>query len=298
MKRFIANLSALMLVNILFGQFYSPDSYTIDFDNFPQYDYIIIDTISNPDNIWQIGVPNKPMFANAYSATHAIVTDTLNPYPINDTSSFIFRHIRPTNPELGNESLQLKFWYKFNSDSLTDFGMVEASIDNGATWINLLTEDETYDFSWLAAKPILTGNSNGWQQFALELSSLTYMVGYSDTLCYRFTFISDSVQTNKDGWMIDNFEINDSWEKVDKFDSNENITLYPNPSNGNIHIEGNDFNLKDVNAKVKIYNARGVLILSRELNSNHLELDLPNGMYFVKLSNDKRTYVKKIVIKK
>lgn len=292
MRKLITILTVLMLSNTTFAQW----DYFIDFDSpDSQNNHIIIDTVSNPDNIWQIGVPSKTVFDSAYSLTHAIVTDTLNAYPVNDTSSFILKHIRPG--ELGgNESLQLNFWFKFNSDSLTDFGMVEASIDNGITWINLLTEDTTYYLQWLEPKPILTGNSNSWQHFALELSMLTYELGYSDTLLYKFTFISDNIQTNKDGWMIDDFQLNDWWEGIDEYENSDKINIYPNPSNGNVTIESSIINLRDL--RLEIYNEIGILVLNNELNSNNLRLDLPNGMYFIKLIDDKKIYLKKLMIEK
>ncbi len=292
MKKLITILTVLMLTNTTFAQW----DYFIDFDSpDSQNNHIIIDTVSNPNNIWQIGVPSKTVFDSAYSLTHAIVTDTLNTYPVNDTSSFILKHIRPGFLG-GNESLQLNFWFKFNSDSLTDFGMVEASIDNGITWINLLTEDTTYYLQWLEPKPVLTGNSNSWQHFALELSMLTYELGYSDTLLYKFTFISDNIQTNKDGWMIDDFQLNDWWLGIDEFENSDKINIYPNPSNGNITIESSSINLRDL--RIEIYNEIGILVLNKELNSNNLRLDLPNGMYFIKLFDDKKIYLKKLMIEK
>jgi len=281
-----------MLTNTTFAQW----EYFIDFDSpYSQNNHIIIDTISNPDNIWQIGVPSKTVFDSAYSLTHAIVTDTLNAYSVNDTSSFILKHIRP-GVLGGNESLQLNFWFKFNSDSLTDFGMVEASVDNGITWINLLTEDTTYYLKWLEPKPVLTGNSNGWQHFSLELSILTNLLGYSDTLLYRFTFISDSVQTNKDGWMLDNFHLIDWWEGIDEFENSDKVNIYPNPSNGIVTIESSIINPRDL--RIEIYNEIGILVLNKELNSNNLRLDLPNGMYFIKLVDDINIYLKKLIINK
>jgi hypothetical protein len=290
MKKLITILTVLMLTNTTFAQW----EYYIDFDSpYSQNNHIIIDTISNPNNVWQIGVPDKTVFDSAFSITHAIVTDTLNYYPVNDTSYFILKHIRPGN-QGGNESLQLNFWFKFNSDSLTDFGMVEASIDNGITWINLLTEDITYNLQWLEPKPVLTGNSNGWQHFSLELSSLTYELGYSDTLLYKFTFISDSSQTNKDGWMIDDFQLNDWWEGIYEFENNNKINLYPNPSNGNVTIESDIKSLRELS--IEVYNETGMLVLNMELNSNKLRLDLPNGMYFIKLIDDSKIYLKKLMI--
>jgi len=246
MKRIITIFTALLLANITFAQ----TDYIIDFDSpYSQNNHIMIDTLSNPNNIWQIGVPDKTVFDSAYSLANAIVTDTINPYPINDTSSFILKHIR--QGELGgNESLQLNFWFKMNTDSLTDYGKVEASIDNGTTWINLMTEDTEYDLFWIEPKPILTGNSNGWQHFALELNMLTYELGYSDTLLYKFTFISDNVQTNKDGWIIDNFQLADWWEIIHTNSNSNLINIYPNPSSGEISIVNDSKSTTDYRVEI------------------------------------------------
>lgn len=290
MRTLFTFLSFLIVGNTSFGQM----MYYIDFDGpYSENNHIIIDTTSNLNNIWQIGVPDKPFFNNAYSLTHAIITDTLNPYPVNDTSSFTLRHIRPG--ELGgNESLQLNFWFRFNSDSLSDFGMIEASIDNGITWVNLLTEDTTYNFAWIDPKPVLTGNSNGWQHFSLELNMLTYELGYSDTLLYRFTFISDGVQTNKDGWMLDDFQLADWWEGIDDQRNNKAISIYPNPTKGEISIVKN-IGVANGNS-IEIIDINGIIVLRQEIQSSSLRLNLPDGLYFMKLSDKEHIYMSKLII--
>jgi hypothetical protein len=293
MKTLFTIFLAIFLGNTAFGQF---GEYIIDFDSpNSMNNHIIIDTVSNPNNIWQIGVPSKTVFGSAYSLTHAIVTDTLNPYPVNDTSSFILKHIRPEFLG-GNESLQLNFWFQFNADPLTDFGMVEASIDNGITWVNLLTDDITYELQWLEPKPVLTGNSNGWQHFALELNMLTYNLGYSDTLLYRFTFISDGVQTNKDGWMIDDFQLADWWEGINEYSNNDMIYVYPNPTQGEVSIVNNSEKITDYS--LEIIDIGGETVLRKETHANNFRLDLPNGLYFIKLTDKENIYLKKLIIKK
>jgi hypothetical protein len=47
-----------------------------------------IDVASNPNNIWQIGPPQKAVLNNSNSSPNVIITDTINSYPITDTSSF------------------------------------------------------------------------------------------------------------------------------------------------------------------------------------------------------------------
>lgn len=291
MKAIITTITILILSQTAFGQ----NWYNIDFDSpDSENNHIIIDTVSNLNNIWQIGVPDKPVFDSAFSLTHAIVTDTINHYPVNDTSSFFLRHIRQGD-DGGNWSLQLNFWFKMDTDTLTDVGIVEASIDNGLNWVNLMTEDVTYELQWLEPKPVLSGNTNGWKHFSLELNMLTYTLGYSDTLLYRFTFISDSIETNKDGWMIDDFQLADIWEGIEEISNNDMIRIYPNPSNGELSIVNkNDEFIRDY--RIEISDLSGKVIYGKEVNSNKINLDLPGGFYLMKIMERENIYMKKFII--
>ncbi len=244
-------LSLFMIFIITYTAIAQPE-YIIDFDSpYSQDSHIIIDTLSNPSNIWQIGKPDKPMFTSAFNSVNAIVTDTINPYPINNTSSFIIEHYRAGAWGTGNYELTLKFWYQIDSDTLTDYGMIEVSFDYMQSWINLIT-DTIYDLWGSYPKPILTGNSNGWQYFAMELGDLKYLGDIDDTIYYRFTFISDSIQTNKDGWILDDFEFTDYWEGIVEYKNREMINVYPDPAYNYVNVEINipfnrylDFELYD-----------------------------------------------------
>ena len=57
---------------------------TIKFES--AYEYLNIDTSNQ--NIWQIGRPSKIFFDSAYSKEKAIVTDSINFYPVNNCSYF------------------------------------------------------------------------------------------------------------------------------------------------------------------------------------------------------------------
>ena len=58
--------------------------HVINFDT--SYKYIHIDT--SGQNIWQVGIPQKTYFNSSYSPSRAIVTDTVNDYPVNNYSYF------------------------------------------------------------------------------------------------------------------------------------------------------------------------------------------------------------------
>ncbi len=100
----------------------------ISFDDTSTFTYIKIDTAYH-NNIWQVGKPDKVLFNSAHTVPNAIVTDTINPYPTNNNSSFIFR----ATQTVGSTNFLLQFYFKINTDSLNDYGTIEASPDNGIT---------------------------------------------------------------------------------------------------------------------------------------------------------------------
>ncbi len=73
-----------------------------------------------------------------------------------------------------------------------------------------------------------------------------------------------------------------------------NISIYPNPSNGKVWIEG----LKE-EAEITIYDASGQKLLNRNIPAGKVDLDLSNlqkGIYLVKLVSENKTYTQRIVL--
>ncbi len=76
----------------------------------------------------------------------------------------------------------------------------------------------------------------------------------------------------------------------------QEVTVYPNPSNGYLSIKSVIENL-NVN-RIEIYNETGALVLKKDIILNTLKLNLPNGMYFIKLIGKNKSYVKKLMMSK
>lgn len=265
-------------------------------DNIPAKNHLFIDTITNPNNIWQIGKPIKPVFNSAYSVPNVIVTDTINSYPINDTSSFVFKNEANMGFYFGYE-VSIKAYYYVNSDTLTDYGKIEFSPDNGSTWIDLLN-DTIYDqyiiwsSPWVGVKPVFSGNSNGWRFFAVDITQLGPVLNIQtgDTVLYRFSFISDGIQTNKDGLMFDSFWYKDVVESIDEYEIGIiSSKSYPSPANREITIEFGS-NIMD-KSNLKIFDCFGKLIISHTVfNENKIKLNteaLKSGLYSYFLYDDK-----------
>jgi len=263
-----------------------------------------IDTVTNPNNIWQIGQPQKSVFTSAVSTPNVIVTDTMNSYPINDTSSFTIELTIDTIYSHEARLLAFEVSYNVNSDTLTDYGMIEYSPDNGSTWFDLLKDTIQSDTNVSSGNLLypqldvhLTGNSNGWKNLYFFIGRGGSLLTCLDTALLRFSFISDSIQNNKDGLMFDNIAI---YNYITDIKTNE-IPIsrtYPNPTSGELNID-----LENTYAQIdiKVLDMAGKQVMSdTRYNEPQLKLNLQNltsGIYFVGLIADGKSSVLKIVKK-
>ena len=120
----------------------------------------------------------------------------------------------------------------------------------------------------------------------------------SDSLIVRFNFLSDNNQTNKDGWIIDNFVVGEVYlgSAVEEHQNLMDIKLYPN-------ITSDYFNYKvEKNESIEsivITNVVGQNILTIKNPKSEDKIDvstLPSGNYFVKFSAKGKQVVKKLII--
>ncbi|UKN02012.1 T9SS type A sorting domain-containing protein [Paracrocinitomix mangrovi] len=304
MKNIILSLIGLISFNIGQAQWLS-DTYIMDFEDTTHNHQLFIDTVSNPNNIWQIGPPQKAVLSTAYSVPNVIITDTVNYYPTNDTSSFIF-----TNTESGGgfeyqHTAVIAGFYKVQTDSLNDNGYLEFSPDNGTTWIDLIN-DTVYSsyYSWETLKPTFTGNSNGWQQFSVNVAGLgsVFNIQYGDTVLYKFTFISDNNPDTLGGLMFDDFSFIDYVEGIEELSASTiSSTVIPNPADDLFVIK---FENKEAQAfSLSIYDTSGKLVFKKDdCQEEMINLDadlLQSGLYSYVLSNRSRNKIArgKILIK-
>jgi hypothetical protein len=91
------------------------------------------------------------------------------------------------------------------------------------------------------------------------------------------------------------YNCNQVTANVNELDQKD-IIIFPNPSNGEVLIE----NIVDMpnNYKIELIDVNGNLVFKEVLQSTKLKLDLPNGLYLMKLSTKENIYFKKIIIEK
>ncbi len=303
MKRIFILLLVLQQagMQMAISQYFPPedvtDADTCFFDDFCWS--INIDT-SQKHNLWQIGVPSKTFMDTAYIGTHAIITDSVHFYDTNSVSSFTIQL-----EHINTRVHVLVFWHKYDTDEKKDGGYIELSYDMGKTWVNII-DHRQYEIkeqfialeNFYSSEDSLSnmqygfsGNSEKWKKSVMTWDKFP-VDGYTDesvnrdTTLLRFTYISDSVQDNKEGWCIDNI-IHLKYENYNVLPGtkkNKNIVIAPNPSKDYFSYAS------PVSPdEIIIYNQLGTTVRILH-NPGHTLLihDLKPGIYFVAFYSGKQ----------
>ena len=308
MKRIILSLTIIFISFFVDAQ--TPYSLNIgigpplNFDNPSTHPYFYIDTLQI-NNIWQIGRPNKLLFDSAYSFPNGIVTDTINNYPINNYSSFFMTLLKA-------EGLMFfTFRHKYNTDASIDGCNIEISFDYGSTWGNVIDNSYlnlwdsecsgTYNFyssqdtiKSLGNQPGFSGNSSDWISSTFEIYYQNSNI-VPDTFLLRFNFGSDSLNSGKAGWLIDDIFMGASHIGI-KDNSTTNIKFLPNPTDGILTIG----NFEGKVNSIRIFNNIGQNILEfKKTEKKEIDLSLlNNGIYYITINTDKGMIKQKIIVQK
>jgi len=240
-------------------QFSSAQFYTQYFDGADTsiWNSIKIDIDTSSQNVWQIGTPQKTIFDSAATQPYAIVTDTINFYPTNDTSRFIAKVLNDFGA-WGILALQWK--QKLDLDQGFDGGIIEYSTDTGNSWVNVFNNPYVYNFygfqpsnkdTLAGGEYAFSGTDSTWKDIWLCFDmSWIQQFQPNDTLLFRFTMLSDSISNNKEGWIIDNMLAHITIIHTVKETEQENyLNVFPNPANNIVNIQAQkimDFHIVEV----------------------------------------------------
>lgn len=275
---------------------------------FFEYSTLTVSIDPSPSCIWHIGVPGKTFLNQAYSLPKAIMTDTLHPYPENNTSSFTFTI---DSNSIWNNPIGLatyfSFIHKYDTDTLLDYGIIEGSIDGGESWCNLsdpsclqgylpgsvwwendssITSHQTYYHS-LA----FSGKSDGWIFSRIHFD---YAIGKSnengliDSILVRFTFHSGNGTSGREGWLIDNIIIGACDIYVGTPPTKEiknKAEVIPNPLLACSRVQLPEI-LSGIN-EILIFNYEGKIIMRKPVVINETPLlygkDFSPGVYLIRV---------------
>lgn len=270
--------------------------YINDFDNSPT---TINSFNSNADkwlvtnsNLWEIGNPTTILLSA--SGSRGYTTNPSGNYP-NNTTSYL---VSPCYNLSLIDNPVIKFDMAFDLEIDYDVLYVEYTTNQGVDW-NVLG-DATYpnwynsDFSanQLTIGKQWTGTDSTFKEYSYYLAALTNETNIS----FRFSFLSDA-GLNQEGVIIDNFVIADDETASINNEFINDVLLYPNPSNGTVHItrkksESMQLTVVDITGKIikKVGN-----IISNEYQLNLLEVE--KGVYFIKITINDQNTTKKIILK-
>ena len=267
---------------------------------------ILIDSTS-ADTIWQIGPPQKTILNETSSAPNVLMTDTLSAYPIDTDASFIV--------EIKNLSMnywpyiQLEWFYKMDFEDGVDGGIIEVSYDLGQTWSNIFT-DTIYRPEIVGAYPWktlhnhqagLTGTSElSWMGICWGTAIGTPPSNNLEEVHVRFTMSSDSIDTQQEGWLIDNLNvptlvIGSTSNRI----SFKKMSVYPNPGIDEIELNLTEVINEDVD--IYIYDNLGKLVYSKktpmfgEISHKVNVSNLQQGTYYVIVKGEEVQYHQKFV---
>ena len=297
----------------------------------------VVDT-TLPNNIWQFGRPNKsPQFDSAYSPPNALVTDTLNMYPPNNYSIVQYKYLPLYIPgiEITDVNIDFVFTHKFNTDKGKDGMYIEFFAQN-KNWVNILNfpSNSTNNLHWEGHEFHLTtegpgpcvytiaqfvnyydildtlsngeigfsGNSNGWIISWLNISTSLFCDNINgirdDTIALRFVFVSDSIDTQKEGWIIDDLDMTIQANYIIGIDENEivnkeNISIYPNPAKEELNLKFK----KEDKYTAQILNIQGKMLQQIIFNGSQIKMNISTlkaGIYILKISTYNNTYIRKL----
>ena len=304
-------LLALTLNSLAFSQFYFNQAFD-GADTSASNSLIVEIDYSQPDNSWQIGPPQKTLFTSPASAPNVIVTDTVDFYRDNDTSSFQFGVETDPSNWGGWGILALQWKQKLDYDSVSaDCGVIEYSMD-GMYWNSVFLSPYVYNFYGYDQNNVVYPNyPNAWDgafgnrdtvwRDVWLCFDLSWANSVTDSLFFRFTHYSDSISQESDGWMIDNLMAHlTSVHTVNEIPSDAYMTIQPNPTTDRIEIQtkkSNDFHIIE---KMELVNSTGQVVDRWEMVPTKFGIDIghhPKGIYFLNVRTNKKSESFRVVLK-
>lgn len=141
----------------------------------------------------------------------------------------------------------------------------------------------------------------GWYviQSAEESDGHWQFLGWSDVTCLdtarSFVVTSDTNITAFFEWIADTTEIPDTTESINELSINYQLSIYPNPSHGDVTISVSSKQGGD-DLYITVLDLQGRAVIPLTVHRTPVTLHLNKGTYFVKLTTPSGTAVKKLII--
>jgi hypothetical protein len=307
------------------------------FDMFLYYNYdttgiLELNTLGL-DSLWTVGMPNKDNWDTTFLMQHsrplALMTDTQNYYPNSNHSVFNLNIEKPAWTYYYNycwSKFIFSMSYVCDTDTLKDGMFIEVSFNGGEDFVNILDTSAIYnaenspdlienltDYKSSYVQDTILGFSGGIFGNIPEQSNFSGFAaefwwddenGFDVTNArIRVHFVSDNVDNNKKGIIIDDLSILvEEWchyVNIEEFKHEENEIVYmtPNPitENSKIFFENTENDL----AQIRIFSNTGKLVDMYTTRDNFIEIskfEFNKGIYIFKIQVVDKYYYGKFVV--
>jgi PKD repeat protein len=195
---------------------------------------------------------------------------------------------------IGSPALSFAMAYQQQTTTNTDELQVAVSTDCGATWISKWVHSGT------ALQPVSVGGQSISPFIPVPSQFTTYTVNLnsvasSTNVMFRWVFYAGASSVGNNIY-LDNINIyNSTATGIEQFTgNNEQVTIYPNPSNGNFVIETSSV----ANQTIQLYDINGRLVLSQTIQGK-TAIDanrLNEGVYNIIIIGNEGVVNKRLVI--
>ncbi len=272
------------------------------FDGADTSDYalqIYLDTAA--ENSWQIGKPSKLIFDSAATAPNALMTDTINMYPVSNNSMFWIKI--PVWDTWG--ILAVQWMQKLDLEQGRDGGIIEFYNIQDSVWENAFNSPYVYNFygylpenadTLLTGEYAFSGTDTSWRNIWL-CYDFSWLTGIGDdTIDLRYRIETDTNDTQQEGWMIDDMIANITlMHTIQSNEQTDYFNIYPSPTQGIVHLEAVKLQQYHVIESLDVVNIQGNVVKHYGLSPTKFTIDigeLPSGMYLLRIKTniDTKTY--------
>ncbi len=247
--------------------------------------------------IWHIGQPSKTRFSFAPTFPKALITDTLNSYPSNTTASMHFKV--PMDFPFG--ILAVQWVQSLDFEDSVDGGIIEFRYTDTSAWQNMFNNNYVYNifgYDSTNVKTLSNGQvgftgtdtlSNIW--LCIDMSWLWFSGAATDSfLDIRFTMISDSIDSQQEGWMIDNFNAHITGiHTINEVEQDRFISVTPNPTKGKLYLNAIKTGSLQYIESIQLMDLSGKMVQEWGAAPTKFEIDIQghdSGVYILRVNSN------------
>ncbi len=307
---------ALLLFQVAISQNIFAQNSQYDIVDFNDPDSVVQLLADSTTGDWQIGLPQKEFFGDAYSQPYAIMTDTLQPFAADTRSSFILKF--SNTDTLYDEpyySGKICFYHKLEAEEGVDFAHVAVSADQGNFWSDYTSDEggwaltqgngmilyssdffDNWHFDGNDSLYGFTGVLEEYQHTCMNICWVTPVMtegGFRsfppDSIWVKFSFLAGPNSAQNAGWIID--DVTYSYFECIGGLSEHNLPplkVYPQPAGETLQFYKPENTSSQ--AVLSIFNVAGQLVKEIPYRGDELSIDLQrwsSGMYmYVLKEND------------